>query len=67
MSSTFRTRRRWRAATMIAATMLVGFCGIADLRAQQNMAVVPAHEPVAETTLFPGGGAMPPENPLAKK
>lgn len=67
MSSISRIRRRRHIATVIAAAGIVGFSGIVGLRAQQNVAPPLAREPVAETTLFPGGGAMPPESPLAKK
>jgi cytochrome c oxidase cbb3-type subunit 3 len=51
------------------AALGAGIFGIAELpvRAQENVALTPSHQPVAVTTLFPGGGAMPPENPLAKK
>jgi cytochrome c oxidase cbb3-type subunit III len=65
MSSTSLIRRCRPLVTLITMTTVAGFAGIVGLRAQQNMALTPAHEPVAETTLFPGGGAMPPENPLA--
>jgi cytochrome c oxidase cbb3-type subunit 3 len=68
MSSTFRTNRRRRGAALVAATLAVGLFGTATLRAQDsNTALNPSQQAAAVTTLFPGGGAMPPLNPIARK
>jgi cytochrome c oxidase cbb3-type subunit 3 len=70
MSSTSRIKRRRRAtfATAVLAFLAAGIAGTGALHAQQDKPLPDtAREPVAETTLFPGGGHMPPENPIGKK
>jgi cytochrome c oxidase cbb3-type subunit 3 len=69
MSSISRTnRRRRRGLAAIAAMLAVGLCGTAELRAQDNNAALsPSQQQSAVSTLFPGGGAMPPLNPVARK
>lgn len=66
MSSRSRTNRRFRVA--IALGVLA--CGVSvalPLLAQDKMVPDKPHQAVAVTTLFPGGGAMPPLDPIAKK
>jgi len=66
MSSRSRNNR-WRGPTLIAATLVLGLAGTAGSRAQEKTALTATPMPSAVTTLFPGGGAMPPLNPVAKK
>ncbi len=68
MSSTFRTSRAGR-ATLFAVALIGGLAVARELRAQDPQAAVimPPRNAYAVTTLFPGGGAMPPLNPAARK
>jgi cytochrome c oxidase cbb3-type subunit 3 len=67
MSSRSRNSRRWRGAALAVATLVLGLGAPAGSRAQEKIALTPTPMPPAVTTLFPGGGAMPPVNPTATK
>ena len=68
MFSRFLTSRRRAALTAAICAMLFAIGTRETLRAQdKNVALAPRGQPSAETTLFPGGGAMPPPNPVAWK
>lgn len=66
MSSRSPIRRR--AGALTVAVLTVALVATAASRAQdKKIALAPPDQPVAVTTLFPGGGAMPPLNPIAGK
>lgn len=68
MSSTSRISRA-RRATLFAVALIGGLAVAKGLPAQEPQAalVMPQRNAYAVTTLFPGGGAMPPLNPAARK
>jgi cytochrome c oxidase cbb3-type subunit 3 len=64
----FRSRNNRRLGVVVAlATLTLGLGGTVARAQDQPSPLAATQEPVALTTLFPGGGSMPAENPVAKK